>query len=387
MTELILKGTRMLSGLPNQTSDDSFYVAVNQGKITEVGHTIPSHLQTEKTKVVTLEKSQQLIPGFIDIHIHGGYGVDVMDHSDKGLHHLKTSLPKEGTTSFLATTITQSTESIEQVITQVANYSNYNGSEILGLHIEGPFINEVRKGAQPATYILDPSVNQMERWNRLSKGTIKQVTYAPERPNGLALTDYLSKHNITPSIGHSDATFAEIEAALEKGLSQATHLFNGMRPLHHREPGVVGTALLMDGIDVELIADGIHIHPQMVQFAWKVKGTNSCLLITDSMRAKGLAEGTYDLGGQDVEVKDGQATLADGSLAGSILPMNDAIVNMMRFSGCTFAEAVQMATYNPAKKLNVLNRKGSIEVGKDADFVIWEDGKVIQTFCKGHECL
>ncbi|RQW19747.1 N-acetylglucosamine-6-phosphate deacetylase [Shouchella lehensis] len=383
MAELLIKGKQMVSGIPNETKCEGFFVAIEAGKIIDVGIGDASHLTKTNTTVVSLSDNQWLVPGFVDLHIHGGYGVDVMDHSDEGLQHLKQSLTREGTTSFLATTITQSISSIEEVIHQVTVHPNQGGAEIVGLHIEGPFINEVRKGAQPAQYIVDPAVELMKKWTDLAPGKIKQVTYAPEKPGGLELTTYLRKQAINPSIGHSDAHYDEIALAIDNGLNQATHLFNGMRPLHHREPGVVGTALLRDELDVELIADGIHIHPHMIQLAWKVKGTNRCLLITDSMRAKGLSDGMYELGGQDVQVKDGQATLEDGSLAGSILPMNEAITNMINFSGCTFEEAIQMATYNPARKINVLDRKGTIEVGKDADLVIWEDGKVVSTFCKG----
>ncbi|WP_353626359.1 amidohydrolase family protein [Bacillus sp. JCM 19041] len=178
-------------------------------------------------------------------------------------------------------------------------------------------------------------------------------------------------------------------AAIEAGANQVTHMFNGMSGVHHREPGVAGSALLLDEVDIELIVDGIHIHPEMVKLAWKTKGTDRCLLITDSMRAKGFPDGRYELGGQEVNVEKNKATLTnDGTLAGSVLKMNDAVANMLAFTGCSLEDAIQMASYNPAKKAGVLEKKGSIEEGKDADFtVINGNGEIILTFCRGKEAF
>ncbi|GAF18612.1 N-acetylglucosamine-6-phosphate deacetylase [Bacillus sp. JCM 19046] len=388
MAEYVFQARNLITGKPGDALKQDQFVAVNQGVILAVGEGEGDRYINEATKVIQLEANDTVVPGFIDLHIHGTHGVDVMDASDKALETMAIHLPEEGTTSFLATTITQSPDAISDAIQAIADFSaKKKGAALAGVHVEGPFINEKRKGAQPAAFIGDPSIKQMQNWIDLSKGRIKQVTYAPERNEGIAFTAFLSERGITASIGHSDANYEQVNSAIQAGANQVTHLFNGMSPLHHREPGVAGAALLFDQLDVELIVDGIHIHPEIVRFAWKAKGTDRCLLITDSMRAKGLDEGEYDLGGQQVKVAAGKATLLEtGSLAGSVLKMNDAVSNMIRFTGCSLAEAVQMATYNPAKKIGILEQTGTIEQGKHADLTVLRNEKeVILTYCKGEE--
>lgn len=388
MAEFVIQAKKLITGKPGDDVKFDQFVAVDQGLILAIGNGNGDQYIEKNTTTIELERDDVLVPGFIDLHIHGTYGVDVMDASRTALETMAAHLPKEGTTGFLATTITQDPAKISAAIQKVADFHfNESGAEVLGIHVEGPFINEKRKGAQPAAFIGDPSIEQMQEWIEQSKKKVKQVTYAPERKHGIALTSFLRERGINASIGHSDASYEQVSDAIQAGANQVTHLFNGMSPMHHREPGVAGSALLFDELDVELIVDGIHIHPEIVHLAWRAKGTDRCLLITDSMRAKGLEDGLYDLGGQQVQVASGKAVLVDtGGLAGSVLKMNDAINNMVRFTGCSLAEAVQMATYNPAKKIGVLKDTGTIEQGKQANLTVLRNEKeVILTYCKGKE--
>lgn len=321
-----------------------------------------------------------LVPGFIDVHTHGGYGIDAMDGSAEGVDTLATDLLQEGITSYFATTMTQSYENIATAMTAIKTAAEKNPL-IQGIHLEGPFVSKVFKGAQPEKYIRNPEVKTFDEWNKLSGGRIKLVTYAPENDDATAFEEYCVENNVVLSIGHSNATRADL---LNSKASHITHLYNAQRGLHHREPGVTGHAFLEDNIYTEVIADGFHIHPDMVKLAYKVKGPNRIILITDSMRAKGMPEGESELGGQKVFVKDKQARLEDGTLAGSVLEYPDAFRNIMKFTGCGIEEAVLMSSVNQAKEFG-LDRKGAIAKGKDADMVVFDqDLQLIETVSYGN---
>ncbi|WP_340372595.1 N-acetylglucosamine-6-phosphate deacetylase [Peribacillus sp. FSL E2-0218] len=362
------------------------YIKVVDGKIAEVGPASQCK-QDDDTTVITLPSEYQIIPGAIDVHIHGAAKADAMDATSEALSTMAKTLPKEGTTSFLATTMTQSADAIESALLNAGTYikeQNEDHAEIVGIHLEGPFISPARKGAQPEDFIVDPDVSLFKRWQLLAHNHIKLVTLAPEQPNGLELARHLKETGVVASIGHSDATYDQISEAIEAGTTHVTHLYNGMRGLHHREPGVLGAAYLRDELFVELITDGIHCRPEMVKLAFDQITSNRMILITDSLRAKWLEKGTYDLGGQDVNVDETKATLPDGTLAGSILKMNDAIKNTLQYTGCSMTDIIKMTAENPAKQLRIFDRKGSIEVGKDADLVILnEELDVEMTFCRG----
>ncbi|MBT2643514.1 N-acetylglucosamine-6-phosphate deacetylase [Bacillus sp. ISL-41] len=362
------------------------FILVMDGKIAETGPltSLPQH----QAEIIELPEDSTIVPGFIDVHIHGAGGADTMDATTEALMTMASVLPEEGTTSFLATTITQEQKAIIKALENAADYiEHYNQpgkAEVLGLHLEGPFINELRKGAQPEQHIITPDIEQFMRLQKTSGNNIRLVTLAPEKENGNKLIAYLAKNGVIASVGHSDATYGQMAEAVKAGATHVTHLFNGMRGMHHRDPGVAGAALLFDELKIEMITDGIHVVPEMVDLSIRAKGTDGVILITDSMRAKCLKSGTYDLGGQEVSVADGKALLADGTLAGSILKMKDALKNMMEFTGISLEEAVKLASENPARQLKVFDRKGSIASGKDADLVVLDRNyEVVMSFCRG----
>ncbi|MCA1033770.1 N-acetylglucosamine-6-phosphate deacetylase [Bacillus infantis] len=381
MSSLLLKNSRVL------TEDgiiDKGYILVEDGRIKSFGPADELGGQSAD-KTIELDAGATLAPGFIDLHIHGAGGADTMDSTPEALQTIARTLPAEGTTSFLATTITQERSLIEKALANAAAYKPEGfEAEMLGIHLEGPFINEKRKGAQPLEHILKSDVELFKAWQEKSGQLIRLVTLAPELEGGKELVRHLAETGVIASIGHSDADYEEVREAVEAGATHVTHLFNGMKGLHHREPGTAGAALLFKELIVEMIADGVHVRPEMIKLALNSKGMDGMVLITDSMRAKCLKNGTYDLGGQDVTVKDGMALLEDGTLAGSILRMKDSLKNMTKFADITLAEAVKLASENPAKQLKVFDRKGSIAEGKDADLtVLNENMDIVLTICRG----
>ncbi|SDJ23657.1 N-acetylglucosamine-6-phosphate deacetylase [Natribacillus halophilus] len=327
------------------------------------------------------------VPGFIDIHIHGGYGVDVMDATPEVFETLESSLPSEGTTAYLATTITQEEENINEALNAAASFrakQATGGAEMLGIHLEGPFINAKKKGAQPEEHIKNGDVNIYKTFQHAADDGIRIVTCAPELAGGTDLTTYLNETGVIPSIGHSDASYDEMEAAIAAGAKHVTHLYNGMRGFHHRDPGVVGAAFTKDELNSELIVDGLHSSPGAVAAAYRASGYRNLCLITDSMRAKGLHDGTYDLGGQEVTVQGEKATLADGTLASSIVTMDGCFRNMRSFTDATLPELAAMTSGNQAEALGISDRKGSLEPHQDGDIVLLNEAlEVEETWCRG----
>jgi N-acetylglucosamine-6-phosphate deacetylase len=357
-------------------------VFLEDGKIKEVAASIKNEADIH---VNATGKGWILVPGFIDIHIHGASGFDVMDGTQKALNGLASALPREGTTSFLATTMTQTEDSIGNALKNASLFNaDTTQAEMLGIHLEGPFISAKRAGAQPIEHIISPSISLFEKWQNLSGNRIKLVTVAPEVDHGLAFIEEVTANNVVASLGHTNATYEVVSEAVKAGATHVTHLYNQMSPFHHREPGVVGAALLEKPLTVELIVDFIHSAPKSVDLAYRQKGASGVILITDAMRAKGLAPGIYDLGGQDVEVTKNDARLVAGTLAGSILTMENAAKNMKAATDCTLSELVAMTSTNAATQLGLSN-KGAIESGKDADLtIIDEDWNVQMTICNGN---
>lgn len=311
---------------------------------------------------------QTIVPGFIDVHSHGGYGIDNMDADPELIHEMTQKMLQEGITSYFPTTMTQSDENIENALAAIGEAAKKNPM-IQGIHLEGPFVSPAYKGAQPEQFMRAADADTMQRWNDISGGHIRLVTYAPEMGDVSAFEQYCLDNQIVLSAGHSGATYEQLMAS---NVSHITHLFNGQLGLHHREIGVAGFALLEDDVYAEMIVDGYHITPKMVKLALKAKGADHILLITDSMRAKGQPEGESELGGQQVFVKDKQARLENGSLAGSVLTFIDAFKNMIEFTGCSVLEAVKMSSVNQAREFG-LTSKGQLKVGLDADIVILDE--------------
>jgi len=362
-------------------------VAIQDGVIQAIG-TLDALQKRQSAEVLSFPFGYHLIPGFIDMHVHGANGHDVMDANAEALTAISQALAAEGTTAFLATTMTAEVSQIEKALSAVRDFmqaaDEKKGAAILGVHLEGPFLSPEKMGAQRGDKILSPDVKLMQHWQALSDQIVRLVTLAPEQPNSAALIQYLKQQKIIPSIGHTNATYAETVEAIASGCCHATHLFNAMRGIQQREPGTVTAALLADDVMVELIVDGVHLHPAIVKLVLKTKGKDKIVLVTDAMRAKCLGDGCYDLGGQTVHVKSGQAQLADGTIAGSVLPMSSAIQNMLKFTGCELSDAVQMASENPAKALGLFHKKGSIALQKDADLVVLDEAlNVVLTLCRG----
>lgn len=362
------------------------FLHLKEGKICSLGHMADCPPIPDYDLQLDCE-SKRIIPGMIDIHVHGAGGFDVMDASVEALEGMAIKLAQEGTTSFLATTMTNPANRIGEAMSAIKMYreSNMQGvPEMIGIHLEGPFIHPVQKGAQPEQHILQPDIELFNKWQRLSGGAIKIVTFAPETGDR-SFVERLVQEGVIASIGHSNATYAETLENMRSGVSHATHLFNGMRGLHHREPGVVGAALLADEISVEVIPDGHHFHPDLLKLILRQKGVERLLVITDGIRAKGMPDGVYDLGGNNVIVRDGKCTLEKGdSLAGSILTMNEARRNMAKWGGLTLLEQSYVTSLNQAKRLGIDSRKGFIAVGKDADVVLLDETDHIEmTICNG----
>ncbi|WP_224752414.1 N-acetylglucosamine-6-phosphate deacetylase [Metabacillus arenae] len=384
MENVIITGLNVYG--EQQTYSNGF-IKIEKGLIKEIG-SLNDINDITGYKFIQIPSSYFAVPGAIDIHIHGVNGADTMDASNDALSTMAEALPKEGTTSFLATTMTQSKHAIENALINAGEYIEENHqaglAEIVGIHLEGPFLNYKRAGAQPFEYMLKPTIELFNQWQGLAQGHIKLVTIAPEIDGGLELIEYMSEQGVISSIGHSDATYDEMIKGIQAGAAHVTHLFNGMRGLHHRDPGTAGAALIHEELKTEIIADGIHVHPKTVKLAYHQKGHEGMIIITDAMRAKCLPNGEYELGGQKVFVEDGKAVLENGSLAGSVLQMNQAINNMMEFTGCSLRDVIWMSSVTPAKQLGIFDRKGSIEAGKDADIVILDENhNVWMTLCKG----
>lgn len=325
-------------------------------------------------------------PGFIDIHLHGSGGCDTMDGSLEALNTISETILRCGTTGFLPTTMTMEMDLIHQALDTVreAMALELKGAQILGAHMEGPFINVEYKGAQNAAYVLGPERAYIE--NHLD--VIKIITMAPEVQGASKFLNEMKQNpEIILSIGHSKATYDEAMEAIEQGIRHATHLFNAMTPLHHRDPGIVG-AVFNSQITCELIADLIHVHPDLFKLIYHIKGNDNLILITDAIRAGCMKEGLYDLGGQPVTVKDGSARLENGSLAGSILTLNQAVNNFAGATSLPLYEVIRLVSLNPARLIGIEDRKGSIAPGKDADIIVFdEDISIVKAFVDGIEKL
>jgi N-acetylglucosamine-6-phosphate deacetylase len=315
-----------------------------------------------------------ICPGFVDLHIHGANGSDFMDCDPSAFESISRFLAVHGVTSYLGTTVTSPGDALERTVE--LSHSILSGqcagaaTGFRGLHVEGPHVSSTRLGAQDGECALPPSASPIPELVRRFPGAIRTVTVAPELPGAESLVRTLTSMGVRVSAGHTDASFELAKEAFQWGVDRVTHLFNAMRPLHHREPGLVGAALTDRKTYVELIADGVHVHPAVLELVYRLKGPRRVCLITDSIRATGLAAGTYTLGRLMVTVDGGQARLESGALAGSVLRMDQAVRNMVSLACVPLAHAIAMASYTPARAVGLHGLVGSLEKGKSADIVV-----------------
>lgn len=379
---IALKGTAIVDG---QAIENALVVAVD-GSIQYAGD---ADAYTGSLPEEIIEAGDGWIcPGFVDMHMHGIEGHDTMDGTPESLQSISRALTRFGVTAFLATTMTAPYAQLETVLQNIARNSRAGlpGAEVAGIHLEGPWINPRYKGAQKEENIALPKLEEVRRLYELADGLIKVVTIAPEQPEALEAIAWLKERGVVVSAGHTGATFAQAADAVDAGVRHFTHCFNAMTGLHHREPGVVGAAMYHEQLSTELIADGIHVHPAVMKILYRVKSAGKLALVSDSMRAAALGDGSYDLGGQEVHVHGAEAKLADGTLAGSILTLNRAVGNMVTLSGVPVPEAVEMASLTPATILGIADRKGRLAAGFDADIVVLgKDFTVQSTIVAGKE--
>ena len=312
-----------------------------------------------------------IAPGLVDTHIHGIFDYDVMDNHLAGLKTMSRALLQCGVTSFLPTTLTSSVPEINSTVQTIGEqYHTMEGAKIQGIFIEGPFFTEKYKGAQNAKYFLPPDMELLNQWQTLAKGLIKKIAIAPEYPEATEFIRAATKQGIVVALAHSDATYEQAVLAVEQGASMFTHTFNGMSGLHHREPGMIGAALSLKGVYNELICDWQHVHPVTSKILLDATGRNRMVLISDSIKAALMPEGTYNLGEFQVTVKDGQARIPSGNLAGSVLLLKDAVKNVVEQGLATVHEAINMASIIPAKSVGIDHLCGKISVGHPADFIV-----------------
>lgn len=373
---------------------------IQSTRVWESGQFIKAQLEVEDDKIINVlpyakkpvDKDYgdlRIVPGFIDVHTHGAYGFDTNDADEEGLRNWMEKIPSEGITGICPTTITQSHEVLSKALKNVAKVvkEGYKGAEILGIHFEGPYLDMVKKGAQPEQYIVPPSVEEFKQYQEDAEGLIKIITMATELDKDFSLTKYCSSHGVNVSIGHSNATYDEALMAVANGAKSMTHIYNGMSGFNHRENGLVGAAFRFKDVYGEVICDGNHSTLASLNILFATKGRDRVIMITDSLLGKGYKVGTKFLfGGNEVEIyPDGSAHLVEAkNLAGSTLKVNEGLKILVEKAQVPFDAALNSCTCNPARYLGIDNRKGYLYAGYDADVVVLNDDySVAQTYCKG----
>jgi N-acetylglucosamine-6-phosphate deacetylase len=328
-------------------------------------------------------------PGFIDVHIHGAGGHDVMEGTEGALRAISSTIGRHGTTAFLATTVTadpnaicKSSEGIVHYITR-QHSSSQPGAEVLGIHFEGPFINPARRGVHPPEWIRLPSAELLQKFIGAAQGNALLLTIAPELLGATPCIDAARNAGVVVSMGHTDATYEQARAALTRGVHHATHMYNAMRPFSHRDAGVIGAVLTSPEISAELIADGVHVDETAMRLLLQAKGAGGVILISDGLSATGMPDGKYVLGGFEVTVSGGVCRNSEGTLAGSTLTLDRALRNIVKL-GASVGDALRMLTYNPAKLLGIEHKKGVLHANADADVVLLNEAlEVTQVFTRG----
>ena len=375
---LIIKSCRLY----NSPDKDALYdINVSNNKIQRIERT------SEKNKCENLIYAEGGIasPGFIDVHIQGAGGADVLDNKMESLEAISKTLAKVGTTAYLGTTVVKPEEGNQhlKLMRQCVN-KDLGGATLLGVHLEGPFINIKKKGGLAEDSIYEPTLEGLESIFEATGDSLKMMTIAPELPGNIEIIKHLVKHKVVASFAHSDADYEETKKGFEAGINHVTHIFNAMRSLHHRTPGPLAAIFENNNISVQIISDGHHLHPSIVNIIYELIGGKRCICITDGMHGIGLPDGYYMYNGRKYESKKGAARYLDGTLIGSTMSLGNIALNFMEFTGCTFETAINSVTKNPAKLLNIYNEKGSLDLGKDADIVLFDkDNSIFTTLVNG----
>ncbi|NDL57444.1 N-acetylglucosamine-6-phosphate deacetylase [Phytoactinopolyspora mesophila] len=343
---------------------------------------VPAHAAANATE---LDAGRRWVgPGFIDLHIHGGGGHEIMEGREDALAGVSFFLARHGTTAFLPTTYTASREDTLHVLKIIAAQQGSvdGGATVLGAHMEGPYISRRRRGAHRQQYIREADWEELDAF--LATGVVRLMAVAPEQPGNAGLVAALRDRGVAVSAGHTDATFEDMLAAADAGVSQVTHVFNGMRGVHHREPGAAGAALLLDQISCELIADGIHVDPAVLRLVRQAKGRRGVILVSDAGKAAGLADGEYIRAGRKMTVRDGAMRMADGTISSSTSTLDVGLRTYCAANDLPFDAAWDSVSRNAAEAIGVADRKGTLEPGKDADVVMLDDdGRVAATIVEG----
>jgi N-acetylglucosamine-6-phosphate deacetylase len=374
--ERLWDGTKLL---------DSPVVVIEDGQISSVS-TRAANEAPGDARVLDFPGAT-LAPAFFDVHIHGAKGHDVMEASVEAIAAMGGFLASRGTGSFLATTVTAPLDATLRALAGLAKFvaqpAVAGQARPIGIHLEGPFLSHSKRGVQPEEHLLAPDIATFDRLFEAAEGHVRLMTLAPELPGAAELAAHATARGVRISLGHSNATAAETRAAIAAGAVSATHTFNAMRPLDHREPGILGMVLTSEGLYAELICDGIHTAPEMAKLWWKAKGPERAILVTDAMSAAGMPDGEYQLGGFAVQVAKGRA-MARGVLAGSVLTLDRALANFVEFTGAPLEEALRLLTVNPAAMTGLGDQAGSVGVGKAANLVVVDrGGKLVGSVVNG----
>ena len=375
MRTTVIHAGRILT--PEEEISDGIIV-VEGSRITALGHRDEIRIPAGATDYVA--GAMTVVPGFIDVHVHGAGGHDVMEGNARALDRIASAIARNGTTSLVATTVTAPLEETCRSLEGIARYIRAHeqpkedpenekaAAEFLGIHLEGPFISKARRGVHPQDAIARPSVETLQKFFEAADGLVKIVTVAPEIPGALQLIEHAAAAKVVAAIGHTDADYNQARAAIRAGARHAVHFYNAMRPFSHRDPGVIGAVLTDPEVTAEIIADGVHVDGPAIQVLLGCKGFDTVLLVSDGIAATGMPEGSYRLGNFEVTVKDGVARNSEGKLAGSTLTLDRAIREVVAL-GVPLKDAVRMATILPARRLGLAGKKGIIAVGADADLV------------------
>jgi N-acetylglucosamine-6-phosphate deacetylase len=375
-------------------ADEHPLMLVEQGRVLEIAprssHQLPAGVS------ISDFGDSLIAPGYVDLHIHGSAGYDVMDDAAEALPAIEHLLARHGVTSYFPTTVSAAMDTTLRALEHLADAiekreRNNNKEDIkpralpLGVHIEGPFISHARRGVHPPENLLAPTLALFDQFWQAARGRIRIMTIAPELEGAPEVISEAARRGVCVSLGHSDADFAAAQRGIAAGARHATHTFNAMRPLEHRSPGILGAVLTDHRLSADIIADGVHLDPAIVKLFAQAKGPEQTVLITDAISATGMHDGRYRLGSFEVDVRDGKCT-ANGKLAGSVLTMDRAVRNLARYAEWDLSRAVAAASQNPARTARIAN-KGVLAAGTDADFVVLSPaGEVLRTFVGGVEC-